>query len=72
MAALVLMAIAMAAVVLVLRAAAVPSGPGGVPRPGRPARRRRSVPGRPMAPDDDPEFIRELERRARREGGTTS
>jgi hypothetical protein len=35
------------------------------PRPPRP---QRAV--RPIAPDDDPEFLRELERRARRDDGS--
>jgi hypothetical protein len=58
--------VVVAVVVLVVRAAAA-AGPGGVasrprmprtPRPARGARRR-------LAPDDDPDFLRELERRTR-------
>jgi len=39
---------------------------GGAMRPARPAARK---PARrePLAPDDNPEFLRELDRRARRE-----
>ena len=53
-------------VVLVLRAAEK-GGPGGVRAPKRP-RPQRAV--RPVAPDDDPEFLRELERRTRRDDGS--
>jgi hypothetical protein len=56
-----------AVVILVMRASATsgqrgrPSRPR-MPRPPRPARR-------PVAPDDDPDFLRELERRTRRDDG---
>ncbi len=69
---LVLLVIAVVVVVLVVRASNAPGrGPGNVrqPRPPRPPRRAAST-GRPLAPDDDPEFLAELERRARRDDGT--
>jgi hypothetical protein len=67
---LVLLVVAVVVVVLVMRSAAASGGnaSGGnrarlrSPRP-RPARR-------PTAPDDDPEFLRELGRRARRDDGS--
>jgi hypothetical protein len=63
---LVLLVVAVVVVVLVMRAGG-PSANAG-PRPSRTARRPRSV--RPVAPDDDPEFLRELGRRARRDDGS--
>jgi hypothetical protein len=66
---LVLLVIAVVVVVLVVRASNAPGRrPGSVQLP-RPPRRAPSA-GRPMAPDDDPEFIAELERRTRRDDGT--
>jgi hypothetical protein len=71
---LVVLVIAVVVVVLVMRAAAAPGRPGGGlraprstggPRPWKPAR-----PTRPLAPDDDPEFLRELDRRTRRDDGS--
>jgi hypothetical protein len=50
----------------VLRAAEK-GGPGGVRAPKRPRPQRAA---RPVAPDDDPEFLRELERRTRRDDGS--
>ena len=66
MAFVVVLMVAVAVVVLVLRAAEK-SGPGRVRAP-RPPRPQRAV--RPIAPDDDPEFLRELERRTRRDDGS--
>jgi hypothetical protein len=66
MAFVVVLVVAIAVVVLVLRAAEK-GGPGGSPTPNRP-RPQRAV--RPVAPDDDPEFLRELERRTRRDDGS--
>ena len=63
MAFVVVLVVAIAVVVLVLRAAEK-GGPGAVRRP----RPQRAV--RPAAPDDDPEFLRELERRTRRDDGS--
>jgi hypothetical protein len=54
--------------VLVMRAASAPGGPGGTARPVRRPRPQRAV--RPLAPDDDPDFLRELERRTRRDDGS--
>lgn len=64
----VLLVIAVIVVVLVLRATKNPGGLGSGPRPMRRPRPQR--PARPLAPDDDPEFLRELERRARRDDGS--
>jgi hypothetical protein len=70
---LVMLVIAVAVVVLVMRAAATQGGgPQGGDRPTRPPKRPRSQPTRFVAPDDDPEFIRELERRTRRDDGSLS
>jgi hypothetical protein len=69
---LVLLVIAVVVVVLIVRASNAPGRrPGSVrlPRPPR-APRRAPDAGRPLAPDDDPEFLRELERRTRRDDGT--
>ena len=64
---LIVLVIAVVVVVLVMRAAAAPARPG-LPRSGR-----RAVPPRPApGPDDDPEFLRELERRARRDDNPTA
>ncbi|MCZ2859344.1 hypothetical protein [Blastococcus sp. VKM Ac-2987] len=53
---------------LVVRAAAN-ADPEGRPRPERRPQQPRG-PVRFVAPDDDPEFLRELERRARRDDGS--
>ena len=69
---LVLLVVTAVVVVLVVRASNAPGRrPGGI-RLERPARQPRRAPnaGRPLAPDDDPEFLAELERRARRDDGT--
>ena len=68
MALLVVLVAAVVVVVLVVRAAAKPSGPN---RPGR-ARAARPPRARPqqrgaVGPDDDPDFLRELQRRTRRD-----
>lgn len=68
MAYLVVLLIAVAVVVLVMRAASASGGPDGgrgLPRPPRP-----QGPKRVVAPDDDPDFLRELERRTRRDDGS--
>ena len=63
---LIVLLIAVAVVVLLMRAATAPGrGPVRLRAPRRP---RPSA--RPVAPDDDPDFLRELERRARRDDGT--
>ena len=67
---LVLLVIAVVVVVLVVRASNAPGRrPGGVRLP-RPPRRAPNAGRRPIAPDDDPDFLAELERRARRDDGT--
>jgi hypothetical protein len=64
----VLLVVAVVVVVLVVRATAAA---GSELRPPRPARRPRPPrTTRPVAPDDDPEFLRELGRRARRDDGS--
>jgi hypothetical protein len=69
---LVMMLVAVGVVVLVMRAAAQGGSHPGARPPG-PARRPRAArPTRPLAPDDDPEFLRELERRTRRDDGAAS
>jgi hypothetical protein len=68
---LVVLVIAVAVLVLVMRAAAAPGRAGGglfAPRPHRRPRPQR--PSRPLAPDDDPEFLRQLNRRTRRDDGS--
>lgn len=70
---LVVLVAAVAVVLLVMRAAAAPGGgfgrgPGGGARPGRPVRAPRTGQHtRTVGPEDDPDFLRELERRARRD-----
>ena len=68
---LMLLVVAVVVVVLVMRASNAP-GRVGRPRPARPPKppRRSQGTSRPIAPDDDPEFLAELERRARRDDGT--
>ena len=63
---LIVLVIAVVVVVLVMRAASAPDR--GLPR-ARAPRRPRPPAARPLAPDDDPEFLRELQRRARRDDG---
>ncbi len=68
---LVVLVVAVVVVVLVMRAASAPGGTGrslGGPRPAQRPKPQR--PARPLAPDDDPDFLRELERRARRDDGS--
>jgi hypothetical protein len=69
---LAMLVVVVAVVVLVVRGAAAASGPGGAVdrrRASRAPRRPRAT-GRPIAPDDDPEFLRELDRRRTRGDGT--
>lgn len=66
MALLVVLVAAVVVVVLVVRAASAPGGANrGRVRAPRPPRNRE--PQRTVGPDDDPEFLRELQRRARRD-----
>ena len=65
---LVVLVMAVVVVALVVRAAAN-SGPDEGERPVR-RPQRPQPPARFVAPDDDPEFLRELERRARRDDGS--
>ena len=58
----VVLLVAVGVVVLLMRAAATTGGGYSAPRPPR------SRPQRPVAPDDDPDFLRELDRRARGDG----
>jgi hypothetical protein len=69
---LVLLVIAVVVVVLVVRASNAPGRRPGSARLPRPPRAPRRAPGtgRPVAPDDDPDFLAELERRTRRDDGT--
>jgi hypothetical protein len=69
---LVVLVIAVAIVVVVMRAAAAaPGRPEGGQRASRPQRAPRPQhTTRPLAPDDDPEFLRELERRTKRDDGS--
>ena len=67
---LIVLVIAVVVVVLVMRAAAASGRGRGLP-PARAPRRSGPAP-RPLAPDDDPEFLRELERRARRDDNPTA
>jgi hypothetical protein len=68
---LVFLLVMVAVTVFIVRASNAPGRPGGGIRSARPRRApRRQGPTRPVAPDDDPEFLRELERRARRDDGS--
>ena len=60
---LIVLLIAVVVVVVLMRAATAPGR--GSPRP-------RGRAPRQVAPDDDPEFLGELERRARRDDGPTT
>jgi hypothetical protein len=68
MALLVVLVAAVVVVVLVVRAAASPNGAGRsrAPRSARPPR-GQAQPRRAVGPDDDPDFLRELQRRTRRD-----
>jgi hypothetical protein len=66
---LVLLVVAVVVVVLIVRASNAPGRGSRNVRLSRPPRRAPNA-GRPLAPDDDPEFIAELERRTRRDDGT--
>ncbi len=65
---LVVLAVVVVVIVLVMRSAAAG---GSAPRRPRPPRIARPKASRPLAPDDDEDFLRELARRARRDDGTT-
>jgi hypothetical protein len=67
---LIVLVIAVVVVVLVMRAAAASGRGEGLPRSRAPRQPRPAA--RPLAPDDDPEFLRELERRARRDDNPTA
>src|SRR4051812_22179183 len=67
---LVVLLVAVGVVVLLMRAAAA-AGNGGV-TPPRPPRMRPTRPRRPIAPDDDPDFLRELDRRRSSDEGPGS
>jgi hypothetical protein len=60
---LVVLLVAVGVVVLLMRAAAASGGGGAGASAARPPRMRPRRPGRPVAPDDDPDFLRELDRR---------
>jgi hypothetical protein len=64
---LVVLVAAVAVVVLVVRAAAAAGGPGRTQRPRMPWAPRVQGPQRAVGPDDDPDFLRELQRRTRRD-----
>ena len=66
---LVVLLVAVGVVVLLMRASAASGDRGGVASP-RPPRMRPQRSRRPVAPDDDPDFLRELGRRSRGEGPT--
>ncbi|WP_104525819.1 hypothetical protein [Blastococcus atacamensis] len=67
---LVVLVAAVVVLLVVVRAAAVSGSPDRAAR--RPRRAPRPPQGRtrPLAPDDDPEFLRELGRRARKDDGS--
>ena len=65
---LVLLVVAVVVVVLVMRAAGAPAR--GTEQRRRTAPTAAAAATRPLAPDDDPEFLRELERRTRRDDGS--
>ena len=65
---LIVLLVVVVVVVLLMRSATAPGGTS--PRPQARAPRRARPSARPVAPDDDPEFLRELERRARRDDGS--
>jgi hypothetical protein len=67
---LVVLLVAVGVVVLLMRAAAAAGNGGGVAAPRAP-RMRPQRPRSVVAPDDDPDFLRELDRR-RSEGGPTA
>lgn len=67
---LVVLAVAVVVIVLVMRSAAAGGSPQGRLRPPRAPRPPRSARPRPLAPDDDPDFLRDLSRRTRRDDGS--
>ena len=64
---LVVLVLAVVVLTLVVRAAAASGRPEGAPRARR-TRPQGQV--RPVAPDDDPDFLRELGRRTRKDDGS--
>ena len=66
---LVVLLVAVGVVVLLMRASAASGDRGGVSSPRLP-RMRPQRSRRPVAPDDDPDFLRELGRRSKDEGPT--
>ena len=70
MAFLVVLVVAVAVLVLVMRAGAAKWGADGGTRPSRPQRRPRARGPVHLGPDDDPDFLRELPRRTRRDDGS--
>jgi hypothetical protein len=68
---LVVLLVAVGVVVLLMRAAAA-SGTGAKPSAPRPPRMRPGRSHRPVAPDDDPDFLRELDRRRSTGEGPTA
>jgi hypothetical protein len=70
---LVLVVVAAAVIVLVVRAAGAQNGSRTTGRPARrPRPRRPQQVTRPVAPDDDPEFLRSLDHWTRRDDGAAS
>jgi hypothetical protein len=67
----VVLLITVGVVVLLTRAASAANGRGGVSAP-RPPRMTPPRARRPIAPDDDPEFLRELDRRRTQDDGTSA
>ena len=68
-----MLVIAVAVVVMMMRATAAnrgPDGPGGGGTRRPPRQPRPQGPARGLGPDDDPEFLRELDRRTRRDDGS--
>jgi hypothetical protein len=68
---LVVLLVAVGVVVLLMRAAAA-SGTGARSSAPRPPRMRPHRSHRPVAPDDDPDFLRELDRRRSTGEGPTA
>ncbi len=73
MAFVLVLVVAATIIVLLMRAGAAKWGPdsggGTAPRPQRRPRPSAQAPGA-LGPDDDPDFLRELERRTRRDDGS--
>jgi hypothetical protein len=66
---LVVLLVSVGVVILLMRAANAASNGGTTPRPPR---TRPQRPRHPIAPDDDPDFLRELDRRRSRGDGPTT